>query len=207
MKKDEFAQKAHYDFADLTELVDFLRSENGCPWDRVQSHESIRNRLPEEAYEVCEGIDRKNDTLLTEELGDVLFQVLFHTSIAQGQGRFSMQDVIDGICRKMIRRHPHLFSNEENIPDWEEIKKQEKGETCLKETLLRISPALPALMRAEKFVSKGKDALPEGKNSTPMEKIGKELFDTVKESTRLGIEPEEALSRYLSGLIDSREKE
>ncbi|MBR5295475.1 MAG: nucleoside triphosphate pyrophosphohydrolase, partial [Clostridia bacterium] len=104
----EFSQKKHFSFADLVALVHFLRSPQGCSWDQEQTHESIRRHFIEEAYEVCEGIDKNDNDLLCEELGDMLFQVLFHTDIAEGENAFHLTDVFDGICKKMIRRHPHL---------------------------------------------------------------------------------------------------
>ncbi len=207
MKKREFATKEHFDFADLKDLVDVLRSPQGCPWDREQTHESIRNNFVEEAYEVCEGIDQKDDMLLCEELGDMLFQVLFHTSIASDEKRFQLSDVIDGICRKMIRRHPHVFGDvsvkEDQIQDsWDAIKKKEKGERTLSDTLSRVSTALPALKRAEKYIEKG--AVPTKSDETdPLLEKGKALFEIVQDCLKEELDPEQALNAYLKSVLEN----
>ena len=116
---------------DLVRIIRILRSENGCPWDRVQTHASIRMDMLEEAYEAADAIDKKDMKNLCEELGDVLFQVMFHSEIEAERGNFTVDDVVNGICEKMIRRHPRIFGGE--IPEvedekdlWEAIKKQER---------------------------------------------------------------------------------
>ena len=129
----DFERKEHYGLSDLLRIVALLRSEGGCPWDRVQTHASLRRSLLEEAYEAAEAIDREDPALLKEELGDVLFQVMFHSEIEAEQGNFTVDDVVNGICEKMIRRHPRVFGGEipevENEKDlWEAIKKQEREE-------------------------------------------------------------------------------
>ena len=105
----DFEYKEQYHFEDLLQVMRILRSDEGCMWDRQQDHHSIRRDFIEETYEVCEAIDNENVELLKEELGDVLFQVVFHTTIEEEQGHFDINDVIDGICKKMIYRHPHVF--------------------------------------------------------------------------------------------------
>ena len=120
-------------FEDLKEIVAVLRSEHGCPWDRKQTLESLKPYLLEESGEVLEAIDHHDMENLCEELGDVLFQVMFHSEIEAEQGNFTVDDVVNGICEKMIRRHPRVFGGEipevENEKDlWEAIKKQERGE-------------------------------------------------------------------------------
>lgn len=127
MKKNELTDKEHYDFEDLQMIMKALRAEDGCPWDRVQTHESIKKCLQDECQEVLDAIDNQDMENLKEELGDVLFQVVMHSEIAQEEGEFTINDVIDGICRKMIFRHPHVFgdANPEEV-DWEELKKLEK---------------------------------------------------------------------------------
>ena len=107
----DFIRKAHYSYDDLCQVVSILRSDNGCPWDRVQTHASIRRNLLEEAYEACEGIDLDDPKLMQEEFGDVLLQVVFHTDIEKDRGRFTMEDVIDTVCKKLIFRHPHVFAD------------------------------------------------------------------------------------------------
>lgn len=121
-----------YDFDDLVEIISRLRAPDGCPWDIKQTHESLKKCLAEESGEVMDAIDAKDDANLCEELGDLLLQVVMHAQIASEGGRFTMDDVIQGICEKMIRRHPHVFgdikvtSQEESLKLWEEIKKKEK---------------------------------------------------------------------------------
>ena len=128
-----FKEKARYNYDDLLEIIRVLRSPEGCPWDQVQTHQSIRRGLLEEAYEAAEGIDRDDADLLREELGDVLLQVVLYSQIAKEAGAFTIDDVIDGISKKMVRRHPHVFgdievnSPEEALALWKEIKLQEKA--------------------------------------------------------------------------------
>ncbi|MEG2456150.1 MAG: MazG nucleotide pyrophosphohydrolase domain-containing protein, partial [Oscillospiraceae bacterium] len=116
----DFKSKESYSVNDLAEIVRLLRSAEGCPWDKVQTHESIRRNFLEEAYEVVEAIDEENPAHLQEELGDVLLQVLFHTRIEEEAGRFALDDVADGICKKLIYRHPHIFSDVQ-VADADEV--------------------------------------------------------------------------------------
>lgn len=152
----DFEYKENYNINDLLEIMKILRSENGCPWDREQTHQSIRKNLIEETYEAVEAIDRSDTALLKEELGDVLLQVVFHTQMETEQGRFTFDEVADGICKKLIIRHPHIFSTvvadtaEEVLANWDRIKKQEKGQETATDTLQSVSTALPGLMRAQK---------------------------------------------------------
>lgn len=121
-----------YTFEELVSVVETLRSEQGCPWDRKQTMESLKPCLVEETGEVIAAIDHQDMENLCEELGDLLFHVLIYSQIAKEQGCFRLEDVVDGVCRKMIRRHPHVFgdhrslSPEESLDLWNEIKKQEK---------------------------------------------------------------------------------
>jgi len=160
-----------YTADDLLEIVSLLRSPSGCPWEAEQTHQSIRRNMVEEAYEAAEAIDRCDKALLCEELGDVLLQVVFHASIAADAGDFTFDDIADGICKKLIVRHPHVFSDvqvsgsSEVIGNWEEIKRNVKGYTTLAETLRGVSAALPGLMRLQKMANKCVEAnmlLPEG---------------------------------------------
>ena len=149
-----------YSIDDLMEIVGILRGEGGCPWDREQTHESIRNDLIEETYEVIEAIDTNNPTLLREELGDLLFQVLFHAQIEREKGSFALDDIITEISAKMIHRHPHVFGSVvventgEVLSNWENIKTEEKQRNTVKDKLNAIPPMLPSLMRAQKVVKK-----------------------------------------------------
>ena len=159
MKKDAKA----YSFEDFREIIRTLRSEDGCPWDRAQTHESLRSCMIEEAYEAVSAVNQRDEANLCEELGDVLLQVLLHSQIAEEEGSFTLDDVIQGISEKMIRRHPHVFGDKDrsDIPGWEEIKKQEKAEKSWVDSPLReIPPELPSLTRAVK-IAKKLDKLPE----------------------------------------------
>ncbi len=156
----ELLQKESYNFDDLRLIMEILRSENGCPWDKEQTHQSIRNDFLEEAYEAIEGIDKGDDDILKEELGDVLLQVVFHSRIAEEQGVFDVDDVADGICKKLILRHPHIFADvtaetsAEVLKNWDEIKKTEKHQNSVTDTLKSVSAAMPSLTRAKKLQGK-----------------------------------------------------
>lgn len=149
----------------LAEIISVLRVE--CPWDRVQTHESLRKGMIEEAYETVEAIDNADMANLREELGDVLLQVVFHANLAEESGSFDLKDVINEECEKMIRRHPHVFLKEtgNNTPKsidkvlekWENIKVKEKHEESCTSRLQRVPRALPALMRAVKIQKKAAD--------------------------------------------------
>lgn len=152
-----FNFKEHYNIDDLIEIVSILRSENGCPWDKVQTHESIKPSLIEEVYEVFEAIDLKDKELLKEELGDVLLQVVFHAQMETEQKHFNFDDVCHDICYKLIIRHPHVFGEitvsncDEVLTNWEQIKQQTKGQTTFTETLESVPKTFPALMKAQKI--------------------------------------------------------
>jgi len=138
----DFVSKLRYDVNDLKKLMSLLRSEHGCAWDREQTHKSIRSNLIEEASETVSAIDEENTEELLEELGDVLMQVVFHADIAKDNGDFNFDDVVNATCKKLIRRHPHVFgsmiaiSSDEAVSFWEDIKQIEKS---IKEQGHRIS--------------------------------------------------------------------
>ena len=152
----EFQAKEKYSVSDLISIMALLRGEGGCPWDREQDHLTIRKNLIEEAYEVVEAIDAGDPEMLREELGDLLLQVVFHSRISEEEGDFSIEEVADGICRKLIHRHPHIFSDVvvkdsgEVLENWDAIKKQEKGQKTASDTLHSVPKVLPALMRSQK---------------------------------------------------------
>ena len=148
-----FQKKERYDWEDLLTVMRLLRSPGGCPWDREQTHQSIRRNFLEEAYEACEGFDRDDAALMREELGDVLLQVVFHADIERAAGRFTVDDVCDGVCKKLVFRHPFLFG-EATGESWEELKQHEKGQTTVTETLDGVARSLPALWRSEKLQKK-----------------------------------------------------
>ncbi|HAT4284088.1 TPA: nucleoside triphosphate pyrophosphohydrolase [Clostridium perfringens] len=150
------------DFQDLLDIIETLRNPGGCPWDREQTHESLKSALLEECYEVIDAIENEDEDALIEELGDVLLQVVFHASIGKEDGYFDIMDVIGGISNKMINRHPHVFGNEEAntseqvLVNWDEIKKEEKGIKTLTEEMQNIAKSLPATTRAFKVQKKAK---------------------------------------------------
>lgn len=157
MNKEAFKNKEHYNHEDLRELTELLRRE--CPWDKAQTHQSIRRGIIEEAYEVAEAIDRQDAGMMAEELGDLLLQILFHISLGEDAGTFNREAVYDRICKKLIFRHPHIFGDAEDAASsteegWAAIKRLEKGQKTLSEELDGIAKTLPALTRAEKIAGK-----------------------------------------------------
>ncbi len=159
-----FVRKPQYGYEDLLEIIRLLRSEDGCPWDKAQTHQSIRRGLLEEAYEAAEAIDNDDPVLLKEELGDVLMQVVFHADIESDAGRFTIDDVCDGVVKKLLFRHPHVFGSEcedspESVPvSWDKLKRQEKGQKTLADSMDSVARSLPGLWRAEKLQSKAASA-------------------------------------------------
>ena len=156
----ELMKKDSYSFDDLVAVTRILRSEEGCPWDREQDHHSVRSSMIEETYEVVEAIDTEDPVLLREELGDALFQVLFHAQIETEAERFGIDEVVDDVCKKMIHRHPHVFgdvsadTSADVLRNWEIIKTEEKQRNTVVDKLRAIPPMLPALMRASKVGKK-----------------------------------------------------
>jgi len=225
----EFVQKENYDIADLLEIVALLRSPQGCPWDREQTHRTIRRNFLEEAYEAVEAIDKNDKALLLEELGDVLFQVLFHTQIEAEQGTFDFAGVCDTVCKKMILRHPHVFADGiasnsgEVLKAWDAIKQVEKNQKSRADALRSVPTVLPALIRADKLQGKAaksgfyktgpeealadlKDEILEleeavSQNENVSNEIGGVLFAAANLARHLDVDPEEALNRTSSRFI------
>ena len=156
----EYQQKDKYTFDDLIEIVKILRAPGGCPWDRAQTHKSIRSNFIEETYEAIEAIDTGDTELLREELGDVLMQVALHCEMEREAGSFDINDVCDGVCKKLIYRHPHVFGDvtaenpEQALNSWDAAKMKSKSQTTYSDAMRSISKALPALMRSEKIQKK-----------------------------------------------------
>jgi tetrapyrrole methylase family protein/MazG family protein len=158
--------KKHADIQKLVDLVEKLRGENGCPWDKEQTRETLKPMLVEEAYEVLDAIDTAGPSELKEELGDLLFQVVFHAQIAQEKGEFHLGDIIDRLHEKMVRRHPHVFgtadirTSQDVLKNWEDIKAAERGVQSTsnpeseKSLLDGIPPKLPALLQANQMTAK-----------------------------------------------------
>ena len=218
-----FTEKPRYDFNDLVEIVKILRAPGGCPWDRAQTHKSIRNNFIEETYEAVEAIDNSDAELLKEELGDVLLQVALHAEIERESGGFDMDDVCDGICKKLIIRHPHVFGDksagneQEALQNWDAVKMQTKSQKTQTEAMLSVSRALPSLMRSEKIQRKSakvgfdwatvdgamnkvyeeyselKVAIEHGTQEHRTEELGDLLFAVVNVSRYFDINSEQAL--------------
>lgn len=152
----EWQTKERYTLEDLHAVCTLLRDpEHGCPWDKIQTHQSIRKNFLEETCEVLEAIDADDPVLMQEELGDVLMQVALHVCMEEERGRFTLSDVCREVCEKLVRRHPHIFSSAQDaasgLTGWDEIKNKEKGRTTLADELDTVPLTLPALMRAQKL--------------------------------------------------------
>lgn len=160
----DFQCKNFYDYEDLLRIMKLLRSPGGCPWDREQTHESIRRNFLEETYEAVDAIDRRDRAALCEELGDVLMQVVFHAELEEETGGFQMADVVNGVCQKLVYRHPHVFgtvqvkNSDEVLTNWEALKRREKGQASTADAVDAVARTLPALWRAEKIQSKAAKA-------------------------------------------------
>jgi len=215
--------------ANLRAIVAQLRAPNGCPWDREQTHDSLKNGLIEEAYEVIEAIDHHDDAHLSEELGDFLLQVVMHCQIATEEKRFDFDEVARLICEKLVRRHPHVFGNinandtEAVLKNWDQIKRDEKGGT--ESVLDHVSKALPALMRAGKIqnrvarvgfdwpdlagviakiheeLAEVEEAIEKGNPVHLEQEIGDLLFSVVNLSRKAKFEPELVLQRATNKFI------
>ena len=153
-----------YTMNDLLDIMKRLRADDGCPWDKVQTHQSIKRSMIEEAYEAIEALDNNDDKMFANELGDVLMQVVFHARIAEERGVFNFDDVVNEICTKLIERHTHVFGNDkagnetEALDAWEKNKKKEKGLKSYSDALIDVPKIFPALIRAEKVQKKAKAA-------------------------------------------------
>ncbi|MEG6612687.1 nucleoside triphosphate pyrophosphohydrolase [Pseudoclostridium thermosuccinogenes] len=223
--------KDKYEFSDLLDIMARLRCEDGCPWDREQTHDSLKKYLIEETYEVLEAIDLKDKDKICEELGDVLLQVVFHAQIGKEENEFSIDDVITRVCRKLVQRHPHVFgevkadTSEQVLENWEAIKKKEKGIKSHTGVLKDIPSNLPALMRSYKVqqkaalagfdwdniddvINKVYEEISELKDvykSENMERISDEIgdvfFSIVNLSRFLNVQPELALTGTINKFI------
>lgn len=160
LPRTSMEQRPYYDMADLMDIMAQLRGDGGCPWDREQTHQSLKPHMIEECYEAVGAIEEGDPDDLAEELGDVLLQIALHAQIAKEMGKFDYLDVASGICRKMIRRHPHVFSNvavqnaDEVLDNWDAIKRKEKGVQAEESLLKNVGRGLPSMMRAQKLQKK-----------------------------------------------------
>lgn len=219
----DFDLKKRYNMDDLIKVVSCLRQPDGCPWDREQTHKSIRQDFIEETYEAVEAIDNDDTALLREELGDVLFQVIFHTQIETEKGNFNIDDVANDVCKKMIIRHPHVFGDVEAdttdkvLDNWDKIKMKTKSQETQSEAMDSIARSLPSLMRASKMQKKAakvgfdfenindamskvseelsevKDACLSGNRADIEEEVGDLLFSVVNVARLAGVDSEKAL--------------
>lgn len=225
-----------YTMEDLLRIMEKLRSPEGCPWDKVQTHDSIKKSMIEESYEAIDALDSGDDKAFANELGDVLLQVVFHSQIAKERGAFDFDDVVNEICTKLITRHTHVFGNEhadgekEALDNWEKNKKKEKGLQSYTEMLRDVPKYYPALMRAEKVQKKAKgagfdwdniqdvyakvyeeaDEIKEAQSNGTLtdveEEYGDFLFAAVNLGRFLGVTPETALTKASEKFICRFEK-
>ena len=230
----QLLEKKSYDVNDLVTIVRVLRSENGCPWDKVQTHKTIRKDLLEETYEVMEAIDCDSPEMMQEELGDVLLQVIFHTVLESEQGHFELDDVTNDVCRKLIIRHPHVFGdvNVDGVDDvlrnWDSIKMDTKGQETFTDTLKSVPKNFPALMRAQKLGKRAaksgfdfesaqqafdglKSEVEEteavlGDKEKVAEELGDLMFSCVNVARKLDLDAEELLSQANEKVLKRFEK-
>ena len=204
--------KKSYDVNDLLEIMSILRSEDGCPWDREQTHESIRKNFIEETYEVVEAIDNADSALMREELGDVLLQIVFHAKMCEEDGEFVFGDVCNDVCEKLIVRHPHIFGDveadnaEKVLVNWEKIKQETKKRESTYEILDGIAKSLPSLMRAQKIAKKAAKAgiYELCGQQCDKDEIAKELFDLCAKAEKNGYDAEEILAKYCDDFVEKQ---
>ena len=216
----DWTPREHYTAEDLVEIIRILRDgENGCPWDNVQTHASIRKNFLEETCEALEAIDADDPVMMQEELGDVLMQVVFHTVIEEERGRFDMEKVCREVCEKLVFRHPNIFASSaaENagINSWDALKNKEKGRRTLADDLESVPRAMPALMRAAKLQKRAArhgaalqgadaaalaDAAENLQTAQPAsaqaeQAVGELLFAAANLARQAGVDPEQALQK------------
>lgn len=221
---NDFEFKEKYDTDDLIRIIYLLRQPDGCPWDREQTHESIKKNFIEETYEVVEAINKNSPVMLREELGDVLMQIALHAQMESEQNNFDYNDIVDDLCKKLIIRHPHVFgeehceNSEQVLETWNSVKMKTKGQKSITETMTSVPKELPALMRAQKVQSKAAkvgfdwddvsgavekihsecdelvDAIDNKSKDEQIEELGDLLFSCVNASRFIDADSEEALT-------------
>lgn len=221
-----------YDFDDFKNIMEVLTGENGCPWDRVQTHQSIADELIEECYEVVDAISNKDMSGLCEELGDVCLHVVFHGKIAEKNNEFTTDDIIHNIAEKMVRRHSHVFGDvkagnpEESLLNWDLEKQKEKGYVSKTDKLRKVPKAFPALLRAQKVQGLAEKAgafededlsyedvfnnflkVYEKKNTLTEEDLGELLFKIARISRKFKLNAEIALTNDIEKFINRFEQE
>ena len=206
----DFTKKDEYNIVDLLEIMALLRQPGGCPWDAKQTHESIKQNFIEETYEVIEAINKNDKGLLCEELGDIMMQVVFHAQIEKEQGSFDFDDICDGICKKLIIRHPHVFGDVEAdtvdkvLSNWDEIKNKTKGRKTVTDSMISVPREFPALMRATKLQKKAADVGFDWDDSSgAFDKLGEEMLE-LKEAIASGDKPhiEEEFGDLLFSMVN-----
>ena len=225
-------QRTRFDYGDLLAILRLLRAPNGCPWDRAQTHESIRANMIEEAYELVDAIDCKDDDKICEETGDVLMQGAFHSVLAEERGAFSPDDVLSGVCSKLIFRHSHIFgqdkaeSEEGALSVWDKNKLAEKGQKTASDSVRDVPKTFPAAMRAQKAAKRAAkygydfkdaaeaaekvqeelsellEAIGEGDKAHVFEETGDLLFSAVNVGRLAGADCEESLRASTQKFID-----
>jgi uncharacterized protein YabN with tetrapyrrole methylase and pyrophosphatase domain len=203
------------EFNELIEVAEKLLGVKGCPWDQKQTFLSLQPYVLEEAHELIEAVDGGEDEQIIEELGDLLYTVIFYGKLAEKEGRFKLEDVIKTVKEKLVRRHPHVFENvqvnnaDDVVNNWEHIKQQEKGALKRKSRLDGIPATLPSLARAQKIVQRMVRAqapmnkeLFSSKTEVAEEEVGKAILQKVAEAEECGIDSESALRRVLAQYED-----
>ncbi|MBO5858780.1 MAG: nucleoside triphosphate pyrophosphohydrolase [Clostridia bacterium] len=220
----DFNLKSCYNIQDLVNIMRLLRAPGGCPWDAEQTHESIKKNLIEETYEVIEAINKSDNELLCEELGDLLMQIVFHSQMESEKGEFGFDEVVDGVCKKLIVRHPHVFGDvtvnsvDDVLNNWDDIKKKTKGQKTVTDSMFSVPRELPALMRAAKLQKKAADigfdwpevngaldkleeeiaelraAIANNDSQNAYEELGDILFSAVNVSRFIKVDAEESLT-------------
>lgn len=212
-----------YTIDDLVEIVEKLRGEGGCPWDMEQTHQSIKQSIIEEGYELIETLDNEEWEKVADESGDLLLQIVFHAQIGKENGEYSMDDVYKAVCEKMIHRHPHVFGNvkvkdsNEVLENWNRIKREDRGQRTVSQDMKGISTALPSLMRAQKVQGKAEkggyvfkepvasaevvsnimNVMQSISDSETVELyVGKMLFELVTVAKKMGVDAETALNKH-----------
>ncbi len=215
-EKEALKNKTQFDIEDLRLILKILRAPGGCPWDREQDHKSIISSLIEETYEAVEAIEQSSNEMLREELGDVLLQVVFHTTIEEEAGNFSFNDAVTDECIKMIVRHPHVFGNvkadtsEEVLKNWDAIKAETKKQKSLGERLDSIAKTLPSLVRMQKVIHKTTkdgvsiEGLTVSLDSSEAE-AGRRLYEAVRFCEENGLDAETVLRHYTDEVIKNIE--
>ena len=227
----DFDFKEKYSIDDLVQIIRLLRGEGGCPWDMQQTHQSIRNNVIEEAYEVADAVDTDDKAALCEELGDLMMQVVFHARMAEESGDSNLDDVADGVCQKLVHRHPHVFGTVQAdtvgqvLDNWDAIKMEEKNQQTYTDTLLSVPRAFPGIMRAAKVqkraakvgfdwadsegawdklneeIAEVRAAEQSGDADAIAEEMGDLLFSVVNVTRFLKVDGEEAISKATDKFI------